>query len=126
MTLELDTNNWFFVVVPTSLPVPDLYVGNMTAEIQDNLRKLSGEDYGGTNGTAKNRYNMFYNIILYGANASGDWSYMQEADLSGFTNVDTLLAKVRGTGNEGITARLNWMRAGWNQAKEYAEFLGLL
>ena len=110
LTLELDANNWWYTCVPTGLPVDSNYVKNVLNNADMNtLKYFSGEAKSG----GKDFYNVFNYVILYGT--TGKFSQQdQDYDL---TSVDALLKYM--SDDLGGQKRENTMATGWNNAKQY-------
>lgn len=64
MTLKIDSNNYWYTCVPTSLPVAANYVNDvLNASSQDHLKQITGTQKAGGD---KNFLSIFNHIILYG------------------------------------------------------------
>lgn len=112
MTLDVNENTWWYTCVPTGLPIASNYVAVLDASDMSQLKYMTG-----TNKNGKNWYNIYNYIILFGTNGT----YNQQDQQLTFTSIDNLLTQM--STDLKAQVRENAFRTGWNNAKNYWEYL---
>lgn len=120
MTLKMDSNNWWFVCVPTGLPNSTTAVnGVLNNSSQDKLRNITGRDKDG-----RKWYSIFNSVILNGTN----FTYNQQSETLTTTSAKDMWTQISNNPTDtpaglGGKARENALQQGWNTAKSYWDFL---
>lgn len=121
LSLEIDSDNYWFTCVPTSLPVKTTITNNiLNATEQRAFKGLTGEQIGGNSSF----FSVMNYIILYGTSGS----YNQQSVVVSYTSISDLLGKTLGSGTTLTVLDLAKNRqtaygGAWDTAKSYWTFL---
>ena len=121
MTLEIDSNNYWYTCVPTGLPVTDAFQSTLSEDSNHLLFQwLTGTSKGGE----KDYLSIMAWIILKGT--AGEFAE-QEQEIT-FNGIDDLLTKQIGTSTVAqlAGARRTIYNTGWTTAKSYWTYLSSL
>ena len=120
MSLDVDSNNWWFTCVPTGLPLMDAVLETLTTSEQNLFQEMTGTT--SASGSKKSFMSIMNWMMLHGV--SGSYNY-QSVNVT-YTSIENLMEQIlAGTQKVGqlASARQIGNNTGWTTAKNYWKYL---